>query len=93
MQDIDIEDHAEFSDMFLLGGDDEKERRRFLEKKILDLFVQRKGICLECAPGRFIYFRSGKRSRPEGIREYMNQADSIYSVFVERASHSVTNSD
>lgn len=85
MQDIDFETHPDFSDSFVLTGNDEQAVRSFFDEKILDLFVQHEGICVESAPGMFIYFRKGRR-KPEQIREFMNQAYMIYSAFVERLS-------
>ena len=87
MQDIDFEKHPEFSESFVLTGNDEQTVQSFFDEKLLDLFVQHKGICVESAPGMFIYFRNGRR-KPEQIREFMNQAYMIYSAFVERLSRS-----
>ena len=85
MQDIDFAQHPEFSDAFSLTGNDEPLVRSFFDDKILDVFVQHKGICVESAPGMFIYFRHGLR-KPDQIREFMNHAYMIYSAFVERCS-------
>jgi len=64
MQGIDFEKHPEFSDSFVLTGNDEQAVRSFFDEKLLDLFVQHKGTCVESAPGVFIYFRNGRR-KPE----------------------------
>jgi len=87
MQDIDFETHPDFSDSFVLTGNDEQAVRSFFDETILDLFVHHKGICVESTPGTFIYFRNGQR-KPEQIREFMNQAYGIYSAFEDRLSRS-----
>jgi hypothetical protein len=87
MQDIDFEKHPEFSDSFVLTGNDEPTVRMFFDENIRNLFVQHNGSCIETAPGMFIYFNYGRR-KPEQIRELMNQGYTIYSAFVDRLSRS-----
>jgi len=87
MQDIDFENHPEFSDSFVLTGGDEQAVRSFFDDSLLEHFVQQKGSCVEGASGMFIYFRSGQR-KPEEIREFMNQGYMMYSAFIDRLSRS-----
>ena len=87
MQDIDFENHPEFSDSFVLTGSDEQAVRSFFDAKLLEHFVQQKGSCVEGASGMFIYFRSGQR-KPEEIREFMNQGYMMYSALRDRSSRS-----
>jgi hypothetical protein len=61
MQDIDFEDHPEFSQSFVLQGDDEQAIRRFFDAEMRELFTQRKGISVESAPqGQRAHWDSGK---------------------------------
>ena len=92
MQDIDFEEHADFSDNFVLSGDDEQLVRQFFDNGLLNEFAKRQGISVETAPGSFIYFRT-RRCKPEQIREYMSQAYAIYSAFVDRLSRSTSTSN
>ena len=92
MQDIDFEEHAEFSDNFVLAGDDEQLVRQFFDNGLLNEFAKRKGVSVESAPGSFIYFRS-RRCKPEQIREHMSQAYAIYSAFVSRLTRPTSNSN
>jgi hypothetical protein len=85
IQDIDFEDHPEFSQSFVLQGDDEQAIRCFFDAEMRELFTQRKGISVESEPGAFIYLRGGLR-KPEEIRAFMNEAFTIYSGFAERFS-------
>lgn len=83
-QDIDFDDHPQFSKMFVLKGDNEEAIRRFFDSELLDFFASRKGIAFEGAPGKFIYFKGGKTTRPEDMREYLEEGYSVYSAFVAR---------
>ena len=52
-QDIDFEDHPEFSKMFVLKGENETQIRDFFDRPLLDFFATRKGISFEgtASPG------------------------------------------
>ena len=82
MQDIDFKDHPEFSNRFVLTGKDESAIRRFFDSEILELFAQRKGVCVETIPRLFIYVRP--RKKPSEIQEFMDEAFSVYSAFRDR---------
>lgn len=84
MQDIDFEDHPTFSKMFVLKGENEKAIRNFFDLELLDFFAERKGITFEGAPGRFIYFKGGKTTKPEEMRAYLEEGYSVYSAFANR---------
>ena len=83
-QDIDFDEHPEFSKSFVLKGDDESAIRDFLDIEKLDFFAERKGAYMETARNRFIYFR-GKRRKPEQIRDLMTEGYSAYAMFGGRS--------
>ena len=86
MQDIDFEGHPEFSNSFVLTGDDEQSVRKFFDAELLEsLAQQRKGICVESTPGLLIYHCGGRR-KPEEVHELMNEARTVHSVFASRLS-------
>ena len=85
-QDIDFTDHPQFSKAFVLKGGDEPAIREFFDRPLLDFFAERRGICFECSPGLFIYFRGGTRKKPAELREYLGEGYSVYAAFVERLS-------
>ena len=91
MQDIDFEGHPEFSNSFVLTGDDEQSVRAFFDADVLELVAQQQGICVESGPGIFIYHCGGRR-KPEEILELMNEARTVHSVFVERLSRTSSRS-
>ncbi|MCP4784731.1 MAG: hypothetical protein GY903_03035 [Fuerstiella sp.] len=83
-QDIDFDEHPEFSKSFVLKGDDVTAIRDFFDVEKLDFFAERKGAYVETAPHQFIYFR-GKRRKPEQIRELMTEGYSAYAIFGGRS--------
>lgn len=86
MQDIDFEGHPEFSNSFVLTGDDEHSVRRFFDAELLEsLGQQRKEICVETTPELLIYHCGGRR-KAEEVHELMNESRMIHSVFAERLS-------
>lgn len=60
-QDINFDDHPEFSKAFILKSEAEKETREFFDETLLDFFAQHPDISCEARPGTILYFRSRKR--------------------------------
>ena len=87
MQDIDFDQHPEFSDQFRLTGEDEGAIRDFFDQELLDFFAPQNGLCLQCSPGFFIYFRKGRRDADQ-IRDFLDQAYSTYAALNDRFSRS-----
>jgi hypothetical protein len=85
-QDIDFDNHPEFSKLFVLKGENEASVREFFDDQILDFFVQRKGITFEGASGVFVYCRRRTRTSVQDIRKYLEEGYAVYSGFMERLS-------
>ena len=81
-QDIDFDQHPEFSSKFVLQADDETAVRRYFENQLLDMFVVRPGVSVDAIPGLFTYMKP-RRSKPEEIRELMAEAYAFAKVFQE----------
>ena len=81
-QDIDFDQHPEFSSKFVLQADDENAVRRYLTNQILDMFVARPGVSVDAIPGLFTYMKAGRR-KPEEIRDLMAEAYSFAKVLQE----------
>ncbi len=88
MQDIDFDDHPEFSKSFVLKGENEAAIRKFFDAKLLDFLAARKKSYIESAPGVFIFVHRG-RKKPEQIKELMNDGYAVYAAFAERLSRSL----
>ena len=78
-QDIDFDEHSEFSKSFVLKGEDEPAIRNFFDRDKLEFFAQRKKSYIETAHSFFIYTRDG-RKKPEQIREFLKEGYSVYTA-------------
>ena len=85
-QDIDFDDHPNFSKTFVLKGEEETTVREFFDNELLDFFAEKKGITFEGSPGRFIYFKGGRKTKIEDMRAYLEEGYSVYSAFMQRLS-------
>ncbi len=85
-QDIDFDNHPEFSKLFVLKGENEAAVREFFDDQILDFFVQRKGVTFEGASGVFVYCRRRTRTSVQDIKKYLEEGYTVYSSFMERLS-------
>jgi hypothetical protein len=83
LQDIDFDQHPEFSKSFVLQGESEIAIRSFFDTELLDFLTTRTGSYIEAAPGLFIYFRGG-RKKPAQVREFMDDAYAVYAAITER---------
>lgn len=83
-QDIDFDEHPQFSKMFVLKGENEAAIRNFFDMEILDFFAERKGITFEGFPGQFIYFKGGRTTKPDDMRTYLEEGYSVYAAFMAR---------
>lgn len=86
-QDIDFDSHPDFSNSFLLQGEDEKAIRQFFDTQLLDFLSSHKGSYIESAPGLFI-FLSGGRKRPQDLRQFIDEGYAVYNAFAERVARS-----
>ena len=84
-QDIDFDEHPEFSRMFVLKGRDETMIRQFFDVELLDHFSHQKKARVEAQPGLFIYLRGG-RQKPEEVKQLMTDGYTVYKWFSDRSS-------
>ena len=78
-QDIDFDEHPEFSKSFVLKGEDEPAIRKFFDREKLEFFAQRKESYIETAHSFFIYTRDG-RKKPEQIRKFLKEGHAVYTA-------------
>lgn len=90
LQDIDFDSHPEFSESYVLKGNDEEAIRSFFDVELLNLLMLRKDISAEGVPGLFIYLQGG-RKKPEEIQQLMSDGYDLYSAFSERLSRMKAN--
>lgn len=83
-QDIDFDQHPDFSSKFVLQADDENAVRRFLTSQILDWCVSRPDLSVDSVPGLLTYRKAGRR-KPEEIRDFMSEAYDFSRVLEENS--------
>lgn len=90
-QDIDFDDHPEYSKMFVLKSPEEQAVRDFFDTPILDFFAGKKGISVEAFAGQMIFYRGNRRAKPEELKQLLADAYEVYGLFVDRLERDHTN--
>ncbi|RJR27604.1 MAG: hypothetical protein C4574_05965 [Candidatus Latescibacterota bacterium] len=71
--DIDFEKHPEFSKRYFLRGDDEQGVRRIFGRDLVAFFEKERGVCMEGGSGYLLFYRAGRRIKPEEIRAFLEK--------------------
>lgn len=79
-QDIDFDEHPEFSHAFVLQGENESAIREFFDTRMLDLFARNKGVHVD-AHGSMLTYRKKGRQKPESIPDFMAEAYEFLNAF------------
>jgi carbonic anhydrase len=77
-KDIDVDSHPEFSKRYVLRSQNEGAIRDLFTPEILEFFESQKGVSIEAANDRLIYYRAGKRIKPENVRSLMEEGFRLY---------------
>lgn len=87
-KDINFDSHPQFSKQYLLRGPNEDAIRNYFDLDRLD-FIETLGkrISLEARHDHMIFYRPGKRIKPDAIREFMAEGFRVYSEFKREAVH------
>ncbi len=80
MQDIDFVEHPSFSRNYLLQGDDEDYIRASVNEPFLRFFSIEKNWYLEGVNYYLIFYRRGKRLKPDQIKSFFNKGLEIYKL-------------
>ena len=86
LQDIDFENHPNFSQMFVLQGEDEAAIRTFFDGDWLDFLENYRGFSIEGRNGSLIFYKARYRIRPNEIKNYLGKAYEIYGHIIERSA-------
>ena len=81
-KDIDFDDDATFSKMFLLQGADEAAIREYFTSTRRRAFVELGKVCVQARPGCFIFYRSGGYKKSEQLDDLMRDAYNVYGVLM-----------
>ena len=77
-QDINFDSHPDFSKMYLLRGPEEDAVREFFTPELLAYFESQSKISLEVSGNTMVLYRSGRRSKPEKIRDFMEEGFALF---------------
>ena len=83
-QDIDFESDrtgVEFSKKYLLQGKDEQKVRELFATEVLGFFEGQDGISTEGGGDQLIFYRLGKRIKPEDVRPFMEEGLEVFRLF------------
>lgn len=82
-QDIDFEMHPRFSKRYVLRGPNEKRIRNFFTPERLDFLAEHRGICVEASRDQMIFYRAGKRIRPNDLQGLMEEGFGVFAFMQE----------
>jgi hypothetical protein len=84
-QDINFDSHPGFSRRYLLRGKDEPGIRNLFSDDVLTFYENHAGLCTEGDGDRLIYYRSGKRIKPEDIRSFLQEGCEVYGLLKDES--------
>ena len=80
-QDIDFDDHPEFSSSYLLRGDDEQAVRRLFTAAILDYFTENRKLTTEGCGQALLFYRIEVRVQPQELRSFLEEGWKVLALF------------
>ena len=85
-QDIDIDFESdrtgvEFSKKYLLQGKDEQKVRELFTPEVLGFFGGQYGVSTEGGGDQLIFYRLGKRIKPEDVRPFIEEGLEVFRLF------------
>ena len=83
-QDIDFDSNPEFSSHYLLRGPDEMAIRSAFGSDVVSFFEQQRGWTVEVRAGTVGIYRSGKRSKPEDVRTFLEETQAVLRAMAHR---------
>ena len=84
LQDIDFEDHLQFSQQFVLQSDMAEATRDFFDTGLLDFFAERPGCSFETRSGSFIVYRPRGIVTPDKFQAFFEDGFRYYTALRER---------
>ena len=80
-QDIDFDTHPGFSGSYLLRGEDETAIRDLFTDDLLAFFESQKKISVEGGGDQLVFYRAGKRIKPDEVGEFTQEGFRILHLF------------
>jgi hypothetical protein len=82
-QDIDFEQHADFSEAFLLQGRNETEIRSLFDWNLRSYFARHPGVCAEGDGTRLIFYRQERKVDPDHLDSFVEEGLDVLSATLE----------
>lgn len=83
-QDIDFDDHAEFSKTFVLKSDVEEQTRAFFTASLLDFFAAKPKLSFEGSGQAFVFYQRSHRIKPQDLKSLLEDSYKVYGVIRDR---------
>jgi len=84
LQDIDFDEHLQFSQQFVLQSDMAEVTREFFDTGLLDFFAARPGCSFETRSGKFIVYRPRMLVTPDKFQAFFEEGFRYYTALRER---------
>lgn len=81
-----FEDHAGFSRLYSVHGEDYNLINSSLTYGFLDYFANKKDLCFEGFGGRYILYRHGQKKRPKQIVDLYNEGMDVFNLLLGKAT-------
>ncbi len=82
--DINFESHPQFSNHYLLRGDNEETIRRLFNTSVLDFFEQQEGLIVECCGNKLLIYRGNVTVDPDHRRPLIEEALQLLALLQRR---------
>ncbi len=79
-QDIDFDNHPDFSKRYLLKGDDEREIRKLFDTDTLSFYESHGKLSTEAAGHQLIHYHANKRISPEKLSEFIREGVGVLTL-------------
>ena len=84
-QDIDFETHPQFSQTYLLRGNDEPEIRVLFNNELLTFFESQQKIGVEGGDDQLVIYRFNKKIKPDEVEQFMQEGLKVFDQFCRSA--------
>ncbi len=78
---IDFPSHPEFSDIYVLKGEEENAVRNSFHDQAVAYFINHKGLSIEGRGSRLLYFSFGKLIKPEELNSFLSEGLAVFRLF------------
>lgn len=85
-QDIDFDEYPEFSKLFVLQGSNETAIRSFFTADLARFFESKKGHCVEAQAGCMLFYKSGKRRKPDQLKDLLAEGYEVFGMIADAQS-------